>query len=215
MNFARFGTRIAAGATATVLATVALGTPGVQAHGKTKPLGTRSLAAVLTKDTGGFDRNTRDFDVLTKAVLTVLEAKPSSPVSVLTDGSVALTAFVPTDGAFRQLARELSGGSRLPSEQQAFTTVAGLGVDTVEAVLLYHVVPGATVDKRAAYRSDGARLTTAGGGSVKVDVAWWRIYLVDADRNDRNARVVKFDINKGNRQIAHAVDRVLRPVDLP
>jgi uncharacterized surface protein with fasciclin (FAS1) repeats len=153
--------------------------------------------------------------VLTKAVLTVLEAKPSSPVSVLTDGSVALTAFVPTDGAFRQLARELSGAGKLPSEEQAFTTVAGLGVDTVEAVLLYHVVPGATVDKRAAYRSDGARLTTAGGGSVKVDVAWWKIYLVDADRNDRNARVVTFDINKGNRQIAHAVDRVLRPVDLP
>jgi len=26
---------------------------------------------------------------------------------------------------------------------------------------------------------------------------------------------VKFDINKGNRQIAHAIDAVLRPADLP
>lgn len=215
MTIARLVTRIAAGATATVLATAALGTPGAQAHGKTKPLGKRSLAAVLTADSSGFDRNPRDFDILTKAVQTVLTAKPSSPVKVLADGSVALTAFVPNDGAFRRLARELGGKRHLPSERQAFATVAGLGVDTVEAVLLYHVVPGATITKRAAFRSDGARLTTAGGGTVKVDVARWRIVLVDADRNDRNPRVVKFDLNKGNRQIAHGIDRVLRPVDLP
>ena len=44
---------------------------------------------------------------------------------------------------------------------------------------------------------------------------WYRVTLVDADRNDRNPAVVKFNINKGNKQIAHAIDRVLRPVDLP
>jgi uncharacterized surface protein with fasciclin (FAS1) repeats len=94
--------------------------------------------------------------------------------------------------------------------------VAGLGIDTVEAVLLYHVVPGATIDKRAALRSDNARLTTAAGAKIKVDVrGWYRVTLVDADRNDRNPTVVKFNINKGNKQIAHAIDRVLRPVDLP
>jgi hypothetical protein len=77
------------------------------------------------------------------------------------------------------------------------------------------VVPGKTIDRRAAFRADGARLTTAAGGTVKVDVTWWRLSLIDADRNDRNARVVAFNLNRGNRQIAHAVDRVLRPVDLP
>ena len=219
MNIARLATRIAAGATATVLATVALGAPA-QAHGKTKPLGTKSLAAVLTADKSGFDRNSRDFDVLTAAVLAVLKAKPGSPVKVLTDGSVALTAFVPNDGAFRQLAKEVGRSKRLPSEQQAFTTVAGLGINTVEAVLLYHVVPGATVDRKAALKSDGAKLSTAAGSKITVDVTrrWWygkRITLIDADRNDRNPKIVAFDINKGNRQIAHAIDRVLRPVDLP
>ena len=59
------------------------------------------------------------------------------------------------------------------------------------------------------------RVRLRDGGTVRVDVAWWRINLIDADRNDRNPRVVKFDINKGNKQIAHAIDRVLRPVDLP
>jgi len=219
MNIARLATRIAAGATATVLATVALGAPA-QAHGKTKALGTKSLAAVLTADKSGFDRNSRDFDVLTAAVLAVLKAKPGSPVKVLTDGSVALTAFVPNDGAFRQLAKEVGKKKSLPTEKQAFSTVAGLGIDTVEAVLLYHVVPGATIDRKAALKSDNAKLTTAAGAKITVDVTrcWWlgkRVSLIDADRNDRNPRVVTFDINKGNKQIAHAIDRVLRPVDLP
>ena len=218
MNIARLATRIAAGATATVLATVALGAPA-QAHGKTKALGTKSLAAVLTADKSGFDRNPKDFDVLTAAVLAVLGAKPASPVKVLTDGTVALTTFAPTDGAFQQLAKEVSKSRRLPSEKSAFGTVAGLGIDTVEAVLLYHVVPGATIDRKAALKADGAKLTTAAGSTITVDVTrcWFgkRVTLIDADRNDRNPRVVAFDINKGNRQIAHAVDRVLRPVDLP
>ncbi|WP_433723784.1 fasciclin domain-containing protein [Actinoplanes sp. CA-051413] len=219
MNIARLATRIAAGATATVLATAALGAPA-QAHGKTKPLGTKSLAAVLTADKSGFDRNSKDFDVLTAAVLAVLDAKPASPVKVLTDGTVALTAFVPNDGAFRQLAKEVSKSRKLPSEKAAFTTVAGLGINTVEAVLLYHVVPGATIDRKAALKADRAKLTTAAGATVTVDVyrSWWRskkVALIDADRNDRNPRVAAFDINKGNKQIAHAIDRVLRPVDLP
>lgn len=220
MNVARVATRIALSAAATVLATTALGVPGAQAHGKGKPLGTTSLAQVLTADTSGFDHNGRDFDILTAAVLAVIDAKPNTAVKVLTDGSVALTTFAPTDAAFRQLVREISGEGRLPSEQQAFTAVAGLGIDTVESVLLYHVVPGATIDRRAALRADGAALATAAGAEVEVDVVkrWHQptqVRLIDADTDDRDARVVTYDINKGNRQIAHAVDRVLRPIDLP
>jgi uncharacterized surface protein with fasciclin (FAS1) repeats len=216
MTIGRLASRLALGAAVTALVTAGLGAPAAQAHGKSKPLGTRSLAAVLTADTSGFDHNGRDFDVLTAAVLAVLDAKPGSAVKVLTDGSVALTAFVPTDAAFQQLAREVTKTRKLPTESSAFGTVAGLGIDTVEAVLLYHVVPGATIDRRAALRSDNARLTTAAGSTIKVDVRhWYRVTLIDADRNDRNPNVVKFNINKGNKQIAHAIDRVLRPVDLP
>jgi len=216
MTIGRLASRLALGAAVTALVTAGLGAPAAQAHGKSKPLGSKSLAAVLTADTSGFDRNSHDFDVLTAAVLAVLDAKPNSAVKVLTDGSAALTAFVPTDGAFRQLAREVTKSRKLPGEKSAFTTVAGLGIDTVEAVLLYHVVPGATIDKRAALRSDNARLITAAGSRIKVDVRhWYRVTLVDADRNDRNPAVVKFNINKGNKQIAHAINRVLRPVDLP
>ncbi|MGC4897099.1 fasciclin domain-containing protein [Micromonospora sp. DT31] len=216
MNIARLAARLAVGATAAAVATTAVAVPA-QAGGK-QP-GTRSLAAVLTADKSGFDRNPADFDVLTKAVLTVLQAKPNSPVKVLTDGTVALTAFVPSDYAFRELVRDITNARKLPGEKATFDAVAGLGVDTVESVLLYHVVPGATIDRKAAQKADGAELPTALGATVEVDVQhWWfgrQVRLVDADTNDRDARVVWYDINRGNKQIAHAVDRVLRPIDLP
>ncbi|WP_249998914.1 fasciclin domain-containing protein [Actinoplanes sp. M2I2] len=217
MRITRLGQRAAAVATA-ALVTSALGAAPASAHGKTKPLGTKSLAAVLTADKSGFDRNGHDYDVLTAAVLAVLKAKPSSKVGVLTDGKTALTAFVPNDRAFQVLVADIQHTKRLPSEKKAFTAVAGLGINTVESILLYHVVPGATINRKAALKSDGAKLKTAAGSSVKVDVyGHWhkRVKLIDADRSDRDPRIVRFDINKGNRQIAHGIDRVLRPINLP
>ena len=42
------------------------------------------------------------------------------------------------------------------------------------------------------------------------------VKLIDKDRNDRNPFLVpwKLDINKGNKQIAHAITLVLRPANL-
>lgn len=208
--------RAAAVAAATIVASTLTAAPA-GAHGKTKPQGTRSLAAVLTADRSGFDRRGGDYDILAAAVQAVLKAKPSSPVGVLTKGRTALTAFVPNDRAFQRLVADLQRTKRLPSEKAAFGAVAGLGINTVESVLLYHVVPGATINRAAALKADGATLKTAAGSTIKVDVyghRWKRVKLIDADRSDRDPRVVRYDINKGNRQIAHGIDRVLRPTDL-
>jgi len=217
MRITRAGRRAAAVATAAIVASALSAAPAA-AHGKTKPLGTRSLAAVLTADKSGFDRNSYDYDILTAAVLAVLKAKPSSPVKVLADGKTAVTAFIPNDRAFQKLVADIQHSKRLPGEKAAFTAVAGLGINTVESVLLYHVVPGATITRKAALKADGAKLKTAAGSTIKVDVyGHWhkRIALIDADRSDRNPRVIRFDLNKGNKQIAHGIDRVLRPIDLP
>ena len=191
------------------------GAPSASAHGwADSATGTRSLAAVLAKDGAGFDRNWNDFDIVDNAVTAVLTAKPGSAVGVLADGTVALTAFLPTDRAFRHLASDLTG-KHYSSESAVFADVASLGIDTVEAVLLYHVVPGATVTYRQALQSDGAALTTASGGIVTVDVVGgWFVSLVDADPTDRNPYVVRANINKGNAQIAHGISEVLRPLDL-
>ena len=179
-------------------------------------LGTNSLAAVLTSDGDRFDKNWKDYDIVTEAVLAVLAAKPDSAVGVLADGTVPVTAFVPNDRSFRLLVRDLTG-KKYKKEKTVFKKlVKAVGVDTVEQVLLYHVVPGATIDAAAASQANGVKLKTALGKNVKVIVKKsGQIRLRDKDYNSRNARVKVTDINVGNVQIAHGVDRVLRPIDLP
>jgi len=190
------------------------------AKAHTGELGQRSLAAVLTSDGNQFDKNWYDYDIVTEAVLAVLAAKPGSPVGVLADGSVALTAFIPNDRAFRVLVKDLTG-TNYKSEQQVFSTLATtVGIDAIESVLLYHVVPGATITAKQAARSDGAVLNTAlAGATIKVDVkSKWLplIFLRDADTNDRDPKINKraLNINKGNLQIAHGINLVLRPINL-
>lgn len=177
----------------------------------------KSLATVLTSDGNKFDHNAGDFDVVTEAVLAVLKAKPGSAVGALADPKTKLTAFVPTDRAFLRLASDLTG-KHIASEKRAFKVVAGLGIDTVETVLLYHVVVGPKINAKAALAANGAKLTTAAGPAIKVKVTKKpAIILRDKDANSRNARVILklTNINKGNPQLAHGIDRVLRPVDLP
>ncbi len=220
MNMRRLSSVIATAGLATALVAPAASAAPV-AHGTTHgALGTRSLAAVLTADGNRFDRNWYDYDILTEAVLAVLAAKPNSPVGVLTDGTVPLTAFLPNDRAFQVLTRDIT--HRWPrTEEQTFSALAAaVGIDAIESVLLYHVVPGATIDSRTALKSNGAKLSTAlPGASITVKVISKRYKLValrDNDTNDfdplLNTRAL--DINKGNRQIAHGIILVLRPLDL-
>jgi len=140
-------------ALAVALATMLATALPASAHTGTPPTGTRSLAALLAKDGSGFDKNWSDYDILDNAVGAVLAAKPNSPVAVLADGNVPLTAFLPTDRGFRRLAHSLTG-KWYHSEKKVFTKLAGtLGVDTIESVLLYHVVPGATMTYRQALKA--------------------------------------------------------------
>lgn len=210
MSFSRVTSALAAGVVGAVTL-VAAPPAGAAPH-------ERSLAQVLAVDGNRLDRNWADFDIVDRSVRRVLAAKPNSSVGVLADGSVRLTAFLPTDRAFRGLVTDLTG-TRRGTERGVLRAVNRLvDVNTMERVLLYHVVPGATVTYRQAQRSDGARLTAAlPGGTVRVNVTKRQnVYLGDADRNDRNPWVLRAarNINQGDKQIAHGLHRVLRPVDL-
>ncbi len=200
-------------AAAAVAGGTALAAPAATAAA---PEGTTSLAEVLAADGNRYDRNWDDFDIVEKAVRLVLKNKPSSDVAVLADGDTALTAFVPTDRAFRKLVRSLAGDAP-DSERGVFRAVKSVAdVDTLETVLLYHVVPGATVTYAQARKADGAALTTAQGGDLTVKVSSGSVKLKDADPDAANARVIVAlkNLNKGNQQIAHGINRVLRPLDL-
>lgn len=178
--------------------------------------GNTSLAAVLTSNPAKFDKNWGNYNIVTAAVLAVLEAKPNSAVSALTNGDVALTAFIPTDRAFRKLVFDLTG-TRPATERATFNAVAGLGIDTIEQVLLYHVVVGPAIDSSAALSANGAKLQTAAGTGAKnrIEVRVYpkvpAIWLRDTNTMLKNPRVIlsQVDINKGNKQIAHGINRVL------
>lgn len=197
--------------TATLISTGAL----VAAPSAVANDGTTSLAAVLTAK-NSYDNDGSNYDILTAAVLAVLGAKPGSAVSALTDGNVALTAFIPNDDAFINLVTAYTGAAPV-SESAAFTAVAALGIDTVENVLLYHVVVGPAILSPDALKANGASLATAlKGASIGVTVKGTTITLGDNDVVAADPKVLlpQVDINKGNKQVAHGIDAVLLPVQL-
>ena len=194
MNVSLRGLTAALATTALATTAALTAAPSAQAADRARPT---SLAQVLAADGHRFDKNWGDFDILDAAVTAVLKAKPESPVGILAKRKAKLTAFLPTDRAFRRLATSLTG-TRPATEKATFNALAtAAGIDTIESVLLYHVVPGRTL-----------------GSTIIVDVHKKWIALVDADPDMRNPRVIATDINKGNPQIAHAIDRVLLPIDL-
>ncbi len=204
----------------TIAIASALATVGVAAApAASADTGNRSLATVLTSDGNRFDRNWYDYDIVTEAVLAVLAAKPDSAVGVLADGDVALTAFIPNDRAFQVLAADLTKRWSWSEEKVFGSLVAAVGVDAIEQVLLYHVVPGTAITSAQAVKANGATLTTAQGATIGVRVWSPRLRIIelrDQDRNDINPFLVPraLDINKGNAQIAHGIAFVLRPADL-
>ncbi|MEO6511488.1 MAG: fasciclin domain-containing protein [Nocardioides sp.] len=195
-------------------ATALMAGAGTAQASPARGLGTTSLATVLGADGVKFDKKGGDFDIVEAAVYAVAAAKPKSPVLILADGTKRATAFAPTDRASRRLVKDLTGTS-YASEAKVFSTLAGLvDIDTLETVLLYHVVPGATITAAQALKSNGAKLTTAAGVKLTVKVKDGHVMLVDKDPDAANATVIVPDINKGNRQIAHGIDTVLRPKNL-
>lgn len=191
--------------------TAALAVPAVApASAATKP----TLAQILLSDTkkdakNGFDSNPNDFDIVTQAVLLFPDLTAAA-----SDPKANLTVFLPTDFAFRQLVRDLTGKT-VYRESEIFKAVAGLGVDTVKAVLMYHIIGGARIDYATALKADGASLTTLGGGTITVDVQgkiFKRVVLVDKDPDLRDPKVIIANIRAAN-GIAHAIDRVLLPIN--
>ena len=200
-------------ASVVAVAAIAASAALVGAPAQATTLGSRPLAAVLPANTK-FNNNPNDFNIVTNAVYAVLAAKPKSAVGALADGNVKLTAFLPNDYAFEALVARLTG-TWPKSEQATLDAVAGLGIGTVETVLLYHVVLGDPIQAYQARRANGAVLATAEGGTITVKTRGkYDIQLVDADPLQPNPWVVYYDVNVGNKQIAHGISQVLLPVGL-
>jgi len=209
---ARLTAGIAAAATAALALTAAA--PAQAAAPTERRAASTSLVEVLAADGTRLDRNWKDFDLLEQGVLAVLDAKPKSPVKLLAQGGKRATAFLPTDAAFRALVADLSGTRPATEKATLKALLAVADVDTLETVLLYHVVAGRTLTSPKVVAADGAKLRTAQGGRIGVEVTGKKVVVTDLDPDDRDPRVVTVDVNKGSKQVGHAIDRVLRPIDL-
>lgn len=181
---------------------------------------TLTIADVLLSDDKGkdandpnlFDRNWRDYDIVTEAVLLFPDL-----VAAASNAGASLTVVAPNDQAFRILAQNVTKKS-FRNEADVFAAIASLGTETVKAVLTYHIV-GAKLGPAAVLSSDNVQVPTLGGGTFTVDVISKRavfVQFVDGDPNARNAYLNK--VNVGGGELAngyiHGVDRVLRPIDL-
>lgn len=166
-----------------------------------------TLLGLLEESGGSFDANSEDFDML----LTALQATGLD--EAVDDPDADLTVFVPNDAAFIGLAQDL--GYDGDDEGEAFQTIldAAALVDpenptqVVTDILLYHVSPGEQSSEDVLGSDSLATLQGA-------DIGVMGTTLVDQDPNAVDPNIVATDIEASN-GVAHAVDAILRPVDLP
>jgi len=203
------------------------GTVAVPVTSAATPAPAGSILALLEADGTAYDANWYDFDILEAAARVVVTApdKASSPVLALADPNARLTVFAPNDRAFQVLAHSLTG--KWYAEKDVLGAIAGAiatGLkadveDTVEAVLLYHVLGGKTTFAQLA-ALNGKEVTTVGGGKIGVRYYSWLNLAVlrDQDPNAFNPWVVNskrnIETSNGN-SIVHGIALVLRPIDLP
>jgi uncharacterized surface protein with fasciclin (FAS1) repeats len=184
----------------------------ISANAADDALKSMPLTEVLNLQGAAFDRNSADFDIFTWVFMDVWGQLPNSPVEAISKGDTALTAFVPTDAAFRNLVKYLTGKT-LKSERAVANAVMSLGAETVEKVILYHVIVGDPILSPDALKANGAKLNAASGETVGVKVSGTTITLIDKVKKHKNPVVIlsAVDINKGNKQVTHAINQVLLP----
>lgn len=197
---------------ALALGAVALA-PGQASAAPEQTLADILLADSADDDADGFDARPYDFDIVTNAILLFPDL-----VEAASDPDSDVTLFLPDDLAFRRLAREFTG-TWIRDEAEVFAVVASLGVDTVRAVLDYHITAG-TIPLGDVLKSDGAVVpTTLDGASFIIDVRGNPVVdvrLIDNDGDDTDPVVTR--PNLGGPAVngrVHGLDRVLRPIDLP
>ncbi|MDZ7740377.1 MAG: fasciclin domain-containing protein [Bacteroidota bacterium] len=128
-------------------------------------------------------------EALTRADLT------TDFVSVLS-GKGPFTVFAPTNGAF----------AALLENSDSWNNLEDIPVETLEAVLTYHVVNGANV--LSGSLSDGQQVTSFNGEDFTININGGNVSITDA--NERNANVIAVDVQAGN-GVIHVIDTVILP----
>lgn len=219
----RLPRRIAAAVAGTALAAGAVLATAPSASALSAPE-TSSFLTQLTKTyndplTTPNDNNPYDFDIVTKAAIATGAVDTLASLKTF-------TLFAPNDRAFEVLANRLGllgpnyrYGATVDEKRVTAALVNGLGLDTIEKVLLYHVFAGARVTGSQVLSGPFyQRLTMANGQSLSVTVlsrsaAFPVIILGDKDGRWLNDYVVKskIDVVKTPNAVVHGISDVLLP----
>lgn len=228
MNHRHITSTLAALALTGTCLAAGVGASSAQVTDSQRTLGTRSVAQFLAADGHHFDRNWHDFDIVDKFFVKVLTVRPNSRLGIIRQGRKPVTAFLPTDGAFRRAAAVILG-RHFKTERGVylgFLRLGGVrnGVKNAVLHLLYHLVKGPALTYQQLAAEAPTTLTTMQkrvkvgdlpvGGKLEIHYRRGRLLVIDHDAVSPNARVIrsKGNLNEGNRQIAQGVSAFLSPL---
>ncbi|WP_165390349.1 fasciclin domain-containing protein [Thalassococcus sp. S3] len=149
-----------------------------------------------------------DFSILLQTVIFIDDQVEGSDLVGALSNPGSLTVFAPNNAAFGQLATDL-GFEGDAGDPQAVTDffVANVPATTQQAIVQYHVLPGA---QRAEDIAGAETLETLQGGTITPDLPT----LVDNEPDLIDPSLIDTDIEASN-GVVHVIDRVLLPTDLP
>lgn len=162
------------------------------------------------------------YNVIGNVVLALAASGELTGDDVAALGSAEITAFLPTDRAFRRLAADLQDKKWWEVRERSVIPflVDTLGLPTIAEVVKYHIYAGGNVDYRTAKSLDSNRrngtdvfIEMYNGGELGIDRRGWWLQLDDAGTagfGTNNPWVIRPNIHAGN-AIVHGISEVLLP----
>lgn len=174
--------------------------------------GINAISTVIGVQDFAFDSDLSNFDIFTFLTLDVLGKRPNSRLWRMADGTVPMTAFIPTDRAFKKLVKALTGVN-YSSERKIYNVARTLGTDKLNQILLYHFVFGAPLLAEDVLAANNTFLTTPRKVTIRVVYDGTELKLRDKDRDRINPRVIlsRVNLNGENNQVVHPINGVLIP----
>ncbi len=168
------------------------------------------------------DKHGGSFNIIGQVVLALADAGVLTSDDVNALASAEITAFLPTDVAFRRLAADIAGERWWEvKESEVIGILTGaLDLDTIGVVVAYHIYAGGQVDYLTALELDDNRrngtdvfITMYSGGDLGIDRRGWLLQLDDAGAaglGTNSPFVIWPNIEAGN-ALVHGIGEVLLP----
>ncbi|HKY15183.1 MAG TPA: fasciclin domain-containing protein [Microthrixaceae bacterium] len=206
--------RIITTVAASLLAIGLLAATGTSQAGAThRPKERPTIAGIVARSGGEFDRNRHDYDILLNAV------SAAGLVDTLNTPGLDVTVWAPNDAAFVRLAQDLGveGNDERVAFEAIVATLTALGggdpLPLLTSILTYHVTPGARGVWNVLFTHE---FPTLQGATIGRNFRSWTsiLDLVDKEPGLEDPALT-FPIGvRASNGVIHTIDRVLIPVDL-